>query len=432
MVDRTVYPQGDRPSQAVCQIFARAKVPEVVCLKFGAADLRTVEMISVLGENHEKVRLSFTRICGGDQALGNDDREREKTLLWACVVWTACSKLHEVSSIQRAKMESDPRVIPSLPQDDMADFRSRFVLSHPDVILLPCREPHKKFVERMHRDFTIDSIVPCYDVGEFRRRNEQIAQKSGLAPSADLLVRMVQVDDLRTTVVNEAEVFDRITAFFVALEYLNICAFNEAEGTLRYFRELQIFNREWPGMFVLLKADKLIRTEVYRLNTDERPKFPSFSEALRNVLDTKHYLWDRAKTEYEISKMRGSSLASEALPPSDRGVKRIADAEDVTHGSGTMTRSKRRRLRTEAKAKPKPVEKTPQIVQARPEKGKGKGKTKGMAVNPDLWAKIAEFNSGKCKFFNAGKCKFGDKCKDPHACCSCGGAHAFAGSACSK
>ena len=123
MVDRTVYPQGDRPSQAVCQIFARAKVPEVVCLKFGAADLRTVEMIPVLGENHEKVRLSFTRICGGDQALGTDDREREKTLLWACVVWTACSKLHEVSSIQRAKMESDPHIIPSLPQDDMADFR---------------------------------------------------------------------------------------------------------------------------------------------------------------------------------------------------------------------------------------------------------------------------------------------------------------------
>ena len=57
-------------------------------------------------------------------------------------------------------------------------------------------------------------------------------------------------------------------------------------------------------MFALLNADKLIRTEVYRLNTDERHKFPSFSEALANVLDTKHYLWDRAKTEYLISKMR--------------------------------------------------------------------------------------------------------------------------------
>ena len=161
MVDRAVYAQGTKPSQAVSQICARAKVPADVCIRFAVTDLRTVEMISVLGENHEKVRLSFTRISGGDQALGADDQEREKTLLWACVVWTACSKLHEVSSVQRAKMESDPHIIPSLPQDDVADFRSRFVLSHPDVILLPCREPHKKFVERLHRDFTIDSMVPC-------------------------------------------------------------------------------------------------------------------------------------------------------------------------------------------------------------------------------------------------------------------------------
>ena len=97
-----------------------------------------------------------------------------------------------------------------------------------------------------------------------------------------------------------------------------------------------------------------------------------------------------------------------------------------------MTRSKRRRLRQAEKAKPSPTAKTAPVVQARPEKGKDKGKTKGMAVNPDLWAKIAEFNSGKCKFFNAGKCKFGEKCKDPHACCSCGGSHAFAASGCSK
>ena len=156
------------------------------------------------------------------------------------------------------------------------------------------------------------------------------------------------------------------------------------------------------------------------------------SEALANVLDAKHYLWDRAKTEYEISKMRGSSLASEALPPHDRGTKRVAESDEAAHVSDTMTRSKRRRLRQAAKAKPSPAAKVAPVVQARPDKGKGKGKTKGMAVNQDLWAKIAEFTSGKRKFFNAGKCKFGEKCKDPHACCTCGGSHAFAASGCSK
>ena len=55
MVDRTVYAQGPKPSQAVSQIFARAKVPADVCIRFATADLRTVEMISVLGESPEKV-----------------------------------------------------------------------------------------------------------------------------------------------------------------------------------------------------------------------------------------------------------------------------------------------------------------------------------------------------------------------------------------
>ena len=87
---------------------------------------------------------------------------------------------------------------------------------------------------------------------------------------------MVQVDDLRTTVASEIEVFDRLTSFFVALEYMLTCAFSEMEGTLRYLRELQMFNRDWPGIVVLLKADKFIRIEAHQLNTDERGKFPSF------------------------------------------------------------------------------------------------------------------------------------------------------------
>ena len=123
-------------------------------------------------------------------------------------------------------------------------------------------------------------------------------------------------------------------------------------------------------------------------------------------------------------------MASEALPPHDRGTKRPAESDEAAQGSDTMSRSKRRRLRQAAKAKPSPAAKTAPVVHARPDKGKGK--TKGMAVNQDLWVKIAEFNSGKCKFFNAGKCKFSEKCKDPHACCSCGGPHAFAASGCSK
>ena len=126
MVDRAVYPIDQEPSAAVRQIFARSKVPSEVCLLFAGADLRSVEMISVLGDTHDKVRARFTTVCGGDAALGATAKDQEKALLWACAVWTACCELHEVSSTQRAKMEADPSIIPSVPRDDVADFRARF------------------------------------------------------------------------------------------------------------------------------------------------------------------------------------------------------------------------------------------------------------------------------------------------------------------
>ena len=44
------------------------------------------------------------------------------------------------------------------------------MLNHPDVILNIWREPHKKLVERISRDFTVHGCVPFYQVGEVRIR----------------------------------------------------------------------------------------------------------------------------------------------------------------------------------------------------------------------------------------------------------------------
>ena len=57
------------------------------------------------------------------------------------------------------------------------------------------REPHKKFVERIALDVALFGSVPFYEVGEMRLRSEIIAQKTGLAPTADYLVKMSQIDE---------------------------------------------------------------------------------------------------------------------------------------------------------------------------------------------------------------------------------------------
>ena len=381
-------------------------------------------MIAMLGDSFDSVKVTFTKLAGGDAALGSSDAARERVLLWVLVTWTACLKLHEVQSVQRAKMEAEPHVIPSLPQDDVADFRSRFTAAHPDVVLLPSREPHQKFIERVHRDFTINSIVPCYEVGEMRRRNEIVAQKAGLAPSADLLIKLVQQDELRVPVVSEPEVFERLHSFFVALEYLNICSFNDADGLLLYYRELQVFNQEAPGLQTLLKADRLVRREVHRLNTDERQSYPTFQEALLFVLKNCRWLWDKARIEAALT---GSSSTAVAEVPARK--RPADDSHDVS--SSKVSKSKRRRTRVQEKLKS--LGSSPAVPAPPAPAVNSKGRSKGTKSKGDrpkfpqaLWAKVSSFKSNKCKFFNCGNCSAASSCApELHACCECGGSHSY-------
>ena len=81
-------------------------------------------------------------------------------------------------------MEEDPTKVPQIPGDDHAEFRDQFVTRHPDVLLPHHREPHKKLVERIQRDFLVHGSVPFYEVGELRARSETLVQKSGLTKSS--------------------------------------------------------------------------------------------------------------------------------------------------------------------------------------------------------------------------------------------------------
>ena len=171
-------------------------------------------------------------------------------------------------------MEEDPHKVPELSQETRGDFRAQFMTAHPDAVVNSWNEPHKKFVERINRDYTVNGTAPYYEVGEMRTRSETIAQKTGLAPSADQLVKLCKVDETSSSVATEEEVFQRLHAFFMAMEMLNICAFTATDGPVRYINELQKFRKVNPGLSCLLRADKLIRQMVAELNTDDRDNFP--------------------------------------------------------------------------------------------------------------------------------------------------------------
>ena len=115
-----------------------------------------------------------------------------------------------------AKMEEDPSKVPEIPGEDYAEFREVFVNRHPDVLLPPHREPHRKFVERVQRDFLVHGFVHFYEVGEIRTPTSRLLRKQ-----AEDLLRVVMVDQ-PAAASSESQVMDKLHAFFITLEYLNI------------------------------------------------------------------------------------------------------------------------------------------------------------------------------------------------------------------
>ena len=110
-------------------------------------------------------------------------------------VWHSCHALQGQFATRRARMEEDPNKIPEMAQEDHAEFRTRFVTAHPDVILLDAKEPHKKFVEKLSRDFLVHGMVPYYTVAEIRTRADSIIQKAGLTKNAEDLLTISKAEE---------------------------------------------------------------------------------------------------------------------------------------------------------------------------------------------------------------------------------------------
>ena len=190
MVDRTVYPDKDKvPELALRQIFGRQKLPESLCLLMADKGMLLVERMAMLGDSIASVKATLKAIAGDDTKFGADAPAQELSLTLLTAVWKSASVLQEHISARRAKMEEDPSKIPEIPGEDHAEFREIFVTQHPDMILTYMREPHRKFVERIHRDYLVHGAVAFYEVAEMRTRADRIVQTSGFSKTSDDLLR---------------------------------------------------------------------------------------------------------------------------------------------------------------------------------------------------------------------------------------------------
>ena len=160
MVDRTKYDPAFVPDLALRQIFGRQRLHEDLCKAVADRKLLTVEAFAMLGDTIAAVKESLKVIIADESILGSTPGERELALTSLAAVWKTCSTLQDHFAARRAKMEEDPSKVPEIPGDDHAEFREQFVHRHPDVLLPHHREPHRKLVERLQRDFLVHGSVP--------------------------------------------------------------------------------------------------------------------------------------------------------------------------------------------------------------------------------------------------------------------------------
>ena len=426
MVDRTVYDEDKVPALALRQIFGRQRLPEAMCKLAASSGLLSVERFAMLGDTLADMKASFVKIVRSPDALGADDAQRELHLTCLASVWKTCSVLQDQFAVRRAKMEEDPTKIPEIPQEDHSEYRERFVKDNPNFVLTVWREPHKKLVERINRDFLVHGSIPFYEVGELRVRGETIAQRSGLSASADDILRIAKVDE-PTKVGTEEEVVNRVTALFVALDYLNVCAFTLAAGPVLYLRMLEEFRNEHPGMSFLLKADKLVRKKVATVAADNRSDYPSFSAALLEVLNNRRYLWNDARSEVEVVRYEqalGRQGISSAPSASSGAVPRAPPLAGSPRQDRNAGRKKRQQARRKAPKAPAPT-----LPVKRDSTGAQKAPSNPRVPQKEWQALVKVRGSGKpkCLFFNSSVgCKFGDTCGKEHRCSECGGEHSWA------
>ena len=425
MVDRTKYDSEETtPKIALRQIFGRLSLKSELCKSAAKAGLLSVEVFAMLGDTAKAAKDQLKVLIPEDE-LGADTAERELSTMQLAAVWMACSALQTQFASRRARMEEDPTKIPEMAQEDHAEFRARFVRTHPDVVLLDAREPHKKFVEKVSRDYLVHGMVPYYAVAEIRTRADTIVQKTGLTKTAEDLLTVSKADEPEA-VTDANTLLHRVHALFMALEYLNICQYSRKEGPLKYIQELEQFRSDTNSLPVLMTADALIRKKLYRLQSEQRDQFGSFSQALLEVITNHKYLWNDARTKAALVPVeRKAALKEEGVGDQHR-------LESPEKKSSSPKSEKRRRQRERTKAL---------LKEAKAAKGVKKDHLKSaeLKVNKDKripdseWKSISEAankvtGAKRCHYFNSSMgCSMGEKCRFKHTCMVCGAAHPMVG-----
>ena len=339
MVDKTSY-TGAVPDLAVRQIFGRQKLPENLCLLMADSSLLSIERIAMLGDTISQAKTTLKAIVNDDAKFGADNAARELSLtLLAAVesIGSPSGPYGRSASQNGRRPEQDPGNPRRRPRRVPGDVRLSAPGRHPHLYAGASSQVCGADLPRLHGA----RLRQLLRGGRDAHTQRSTGPDHGL--QQDLRGSVVQRDN-KAAIAAESDVLDRLHAFFVALEYLNICDFTFAAGPLRYLSELEEWRHENRGLSLLLSVDNLIRKKVVKLNSDKRKFFPTFSDALLEVLKNHKQLWNDARSSAEVEKFQQAE-ASAPQTPSKRG--RSPEASTPPPNRPPGSRARKNKLRRE-------------------------------------------------------------------------------------
>ena len=157
-IDCTPYTVEARPDQTLRQVFHTASVPEAFRLRLAGVGVLTNDVLANLGESPQVFVQNIKALLGGDNPFG---KAPQFIIVEAKLVssWRKSRALMESTDSKRSKLMEDRHKIPEIPIHEYYSYRANLVTRHPDVLVVDYKEPHKKFLERLIRDLTVNEVI---------------------------------------------------------------------------------------------------------------------------------------------------------------------------------------------------------------------------------------------------------------------------------
>ena len=252
------------PEVALRQIW-HADISKPTRIRLATVGVRTVDLFSNLAQSADAVVAAIAVLIGGDEPFGTG-AEQIMAKTRVASAWNKAKNHVTYTDTLRARLQDDPRRIPEISDTEHLEYRAASMQRHPDILLAPHREPHKKFIERVIRDLLVHECVPAYKLWEVRLASETIATSSTFSRNANDLLKISE-EEVSPSVDSEEDAINRIIALFVAVEYLGsslkVCSSTAKArlfgGALSFLGELDKRRLQTPGLKYILLADAGIR-----------------------------------------------------------------------------------------------------------------------------------------------------------------------------